>query len=833
MKTEYKVIVLSVAIGLVVWVIDALIDFLFFYKKSFQSVLIPDSLDFELYLRLVWILFFLIFGIVVSKVIAKHRISEEELLKFRLGIDRSADATFITDIDGNIVYVNPAFEQIYGFSKEEAFGKTPRILKSGVHPAEVYKHFWETLLAKKVVNGELVNKTKDGKLLNIEGSANPILDKDRNIIGFLAIQRDITKRKQAEDAIRESEEHYRKLVELSPDAIAIHSEGRIVFSNSAGAKLMGVADPEQLIGKSIMDFVHADYREIVNERVQKMMKEGKDVPLTEEKFIRFDGSIIDVEVSAIPFTYKGKRAMQVIVHDVTERKKTEEKIREQAALLDHAQEAIAVRDLEHNFIYWNRGSTRLYGWKEEEVTGKNAINLIYKTESSELIEANKSVMENGEWMGEMHQVTKEGKEVIVDSSWTLMHDSKGKPKSILIINTDITDKKRLETQLLRAQRMESIGTLAGGIAHDLNNVLTPIMLSLQLLKDKFTDEESQKLLDILERNSKRGADLIRQVLSFARGIEGERKTIQITNLITEIEKITKETFPKSIEVRTSVSGDIWTIIGDATQLHQVMMNLCVNARDAMPDGGILSIYAENFFIDENYARVNLEAKVGASIVITVSDTGIGIPHEDIDRIFEPFFTTKEFGKGTGLGLSTALAIVKSHGGFINVYSEVGKGSVFRIYLPAISAVEVPKVQEQQLKLYAGHGELILIVDDEAPIREVTSATLKANNYGALIANDGAEAVVLYTQNRDDVKLVLMDMAMPVMDGLASIRVLNKINPQLKIIAVSGLTEKDRTSKVTDYVHAFLPKPYNAEELLKTIYEVMNSKKETEQKQQPT
>jgi nitrogen-specific signal transduction histidine kinase/ActR/RegA family two-component response regulator len=400
---------------------------------------------------------------------------------------------------------------------------------------------------------------------------------------------------------------------------------------------------------------------------------------------------------------------------------------------------------------------------------------------------------------------------------------RGKPGSILIINTDITEKKKIEAQLLRAQRMESIGTLAGGIAHDLNNMLTPIMLSLELLKEKFKDEQSQKILTILERNSQRGADLLKQVLAFSHGVEGERTPLQAKHIILEIQQVAKETFPRNIEIRTDIPEDLFSIYGDATQLHQVIMNLCVNARDSMPDYGKLSITASNFFIDENYVRLHTEAKVGSYVVIAVSDTGIGIPPRILDRIFEPFFTTKKFGKGTGLGLSTALAIVKSHGGFINVYSEVGKGTTFRVYLPAIKT-EMQTVEEQQPELLNGQGELVLVAEDEDSVREVTFSILEAYGYKVLMANDGADAVALYAQNKDKIEVILMDMMMPVMDGHASIRAIRKINPMVKIIAVSGLAEKDKLEKIADTrVYAFLPKPYTVERLLKTIHEVLNAK----------
>ncbi|VVB84439.1 Methanogenesis regulatory histidine kinase FilI [uncultured archaeon] len=510
------------------------------------------------------------------------------------------------------------------------------------------------------------------------------------------------------------------------------------------------------------------------------------------------------------------------IEEAAERKLAEEKIREQSALLDKAHDAIGVWDLEQHFIYWNKGAEHLYGWAAEEIIGKNADELLYKEESARRIEAKKSVIEKGEWAGELYEVTKDGKEVIVESRWTMVRDDAGKPKSILVINTDITEKKKLEAQFLRAQRMESIGTLAGGIAHDLNNVLTPIMLSLQLLKDKYIDEDCQKLLDMLDRNTKRGADLIKQVLSFARGVEGERNPLQAKHIITEIEKVAKETFPRNIEIRTDIPKDLWRISGDATQLHQVIMNLCVNARDAMPSGGTLSITASNFFIDENYARMHTEAKVGSYIVIAVSDTGTGISPEVLDRIFEPFFTTKEHGKGTGLGLSTALGIVKSHGGFINVYSEVGKGTTFQVYLPAIKT-EIKDAGQHKLELPVGNGEFILVAEDEVSICEITCSTLEAYGYKVLTAEDGEQAVALYTENKDKIKIVLMDMMMPVMDGQTSIRAIRKINPEVKIIAVSGLSEKDRLANIAHYTNAFLPKPYTAEKLLKTMHEVLSAK----------
>ncbi len=498
-----------------------------------------------------------------------------------------------------------------------------------------------------------------------------------------------------------------------------------------------------------------------------------------------------------------------------ERKQSEQKIREQAALLDVATDAIIVRGLESQILFWNKGAQRLYGWSAAEAIGQNASELLYREIPAQLTQIQQILEETGSWQGELHQVTKCGKEIIVASRWTLVRDTENKPKSILVVNTDITQTKQLESQFLRAQRMESIGTLASGIAHDLNNVLTPIMMTAQLLETQLHDEYSKRLLPIMVTNAKRGAALVKQVLSFARGIEGKFTILQIKHLITEIRQIALETFPKSIHIYTDIPQDLGTVFGDATQLHQLLINLCVNARDAMPHGGLLSISADNFFIDENYAKMNLDAQVGHYIVVRVSDTGTGIPPEILDRIFEPFFTTKDIGKGTGLGLSTVIGIIKSHSGFVKVYSEVEKGTEFKVYLPAAEAIPTPQIEEVELP--RGHGELILVVDDEPAIRDITKTSLQTYNYKALTASDGIEAITIYAEHQQEISVVLTDMMMPTMDGLTTIRTLQKINPRVKIIAVSGLASSDKLTEVAKIgVKTFLAKPYTAKELLTTL-----------------
>jgi two-component system, cell cycle sensor histidine kinase and response regulator CckA len=386
------------------------------------------------------------------------------------------------------------------------------------------------------------------------------------------------------------------------------------------------------------------------------------------------------------------------------------------------------------------------------------------------------------------------------------------------IAEDITNRKLTEAVLRRTERLESLGTLTSGIAHDLNNVLTPIMGIVQLLPKKIgnMDDSTKRLLQILNDSTHRGADLVKQILSFARGVESKPTNIQIDDLLLEIQRIIQQSFPKNIELVIDSPPNLWSLSADVSMLHQVAINLCVNARDAMPDGGILSIAAENLAIDENYARMNVDARAGNYVVITVADTGTGIEFSILDRIFDPFFTTKDIGKGTGLGLSTVVGIVKSHRGFIDVNSEVGKGTRFKVYLPAtVTAEIIPTVVPTQPA--SGQGELILVVDDEVPIQVITTAMLETHGYCVMTASDGIEAIALYAQHQQEIGVVVMDMMMPNLDSLTIVRALRKLNPHVQIIAMSGLATSEVVAQtMAAGVKAFLSKPFTATELLNTI-----------------
>ena len=403
-----------------------------------------------------------------------------------------------------------------------------------------------------------------------------------------------------------------------------------------------------------------------------------------------------------------------------------------------------------------------------------------------------------------------------------VRDSNGKTLRIVGTAKDITEIKNLEAQYLRAQRMESIGTLAGGIAHDLNNVLAPIMMSIELLKMEERNPLRLELLNTLEGSAKRGADMVRQVLSFARGEEGQELEVRIGSLIKEIQKIVLDTFLKSIELRCDIPPGLWWVRGDPTQLHQVLLNLCVNARDAMPDGGTLTLSASNLMLDEQYAAMNIEAKPGPHVCIQVEDSGTGMTPEIMERLFEPFFTTKETGKGTGLGLPSSMVIVKGHGGFRRVSSEANVGTRFQIYLPAGTEPGAPENDTAIMDLPRGKGELVLVVDDETAVREITRQTLETFGYRVIPASDGAEATSIYANRRQEIAIVITDMMMPIMDGPTMIRGLLEMDPEVRIIAASGLNANSMVDMAANVsVKHFIPKPYTADTLLMILREALD------------
>ncbi|MFU8807193.1 MAG: ATP-binding protein, partial [Bradymonadaceae bacterium] len=424
---------------------------------------------------------------------------------------------------------------------------------------------------------------------------------------------------------------------------------------------------------------------------------------------------------------------------------------------------------------------------------------------------------------ELSQICKDGSSVTVEGRWTLVRDDDGKPHRILSINTDVTEKKKLLAQYLRAQRMEGIGTLAGGIAHDLNNVLAPIMLSLGLLRMQAGDAKTREILSDVEAAAQRGADMVRQILSYARGAERTNKAVDVEHSILEIEKVIRDTFPKNITFIKEIRADRRHVAGDPTQIHQVLLNLCVNSRDAMPRGGSLRVTVANLDLEADHAATLGAPSPGRYVRISVADSGIGMSAHIKRQLFDPFFTTKEVGRGTGLGLPTVESIMRSHGGFLNVESEPGVGTTFKVYFSAYEGEEVEVEIVETRENLRGAGELVLVIDDEASIRSIMARTLEGFGYRVITAIHGADAVAIVARRGEEVNVVLTDMTMPIMDGPTTIRALKRMQPDLRIIAISGLSAGGGQSMAietgADY---FLAKPFTSQSVLEVLYRALHS-----------
>lgn len=741
-------------------------------------------------------------------------------------LDSARLLSLVLDFEGRIVRFNRACEEATGYSFDDVRGRCLwEFVTASDQVESIRKAVGAVRAHQNPVRVEHHWPTKSGEKRLFVWAGVSLPSRSRNGDRVIMIGLDFPESRQADLALRQGQAQLASIIGSAMDSIiTIDRNQRIVLFNAA-AERMFRCPAASAIGKPIEQFIPARFRTAHREHVSLFDRTN----VTRRQMgelgaiwgLRADGAEFPIEASISQTDVDGEKFFTVIIRDITERKRAEEQLREQAEFLDGASDAIIVRDLQDRIVYWNRGAERLYGWTAAESVGTNIRDLYYKENIPQFEAAQRELMKEGKWTGHARHLTKSGTAIDVETRLTLMGDSDKKPKSVLVINTDITEQKKFEAQFLRAQRMESIGTLAGGIAHDINNILSPILLAVRMLQMKFTDDDSQRLLSVLHKSAERGGVMVKQMLEFARGVEGERIVLQLNHLIREITRTLAETLPKSIEVECFVPPTIWPVIGDPTQIHQVLLNLCVNARDAMPRGGTLSVKTENVTVDENYARMILDARPGQFVLISVTDTGTGIQPEILNRVFEPFFTTKEHGKGTGLGLSTVLGIVKSHNGFVSVYSEPGKGTQFRTYFPAAESALTAQVGEEHSEVAGGNGELVLVVDDEMAIREITKTTLETFGYKALTASDGTEAIALYAQNKDAIAVVLTDMMMPYLDGAATIRALQKMNPSVKIIASSGLADEGKAAEAANAgVRIFLSKPYTADDLLNALATIL-------------
>ena len=634
--------------------------------------------------------------------------------------------------------------------------------------------------------------------------------------------------KRTEELV-ESEERFRQFAEQSSEVfwfVGLNPE-RVLYVSPAGEKLWGLPTERFYQDPRIwITSLHPDDHARVWSAFEAVLLGQSARFEAEYRIIRPDGSIRWVLTSGTPIRNANGEIFRIggMTKEITERKSAEENnVRSLALLratLDSTADGILTIGADSQILSFNETFAKMWRIRPDLLVGNND-NVAIQCVLDQL-----QTPEN--FLAKVRHLYDHP----LEESFDVLNFKDGRvferfSRPMLVEGhsigrvwsfRDITERKKIEAQFMRAQRMESIGTLAGGIAHDLNNILAPIMMSIDILKTTVEHPQAKEILETIGVSAKRGADIVRQVLSFARGLESERLEVQPKHLLKDLENIIKDTFPKDIRLQFSIPDNTWTIWGDPTQVHQILLNLCVNARDAMPNGGHLTVRVENCVLDEQYVAMNIQAKAGRYVQISVTDSGMGIPPELVDKIFEPFFTTKDLNKGTGLGLSTVMAIVKGHEGVINVYSEPGKGTTFKVYLPAAeTSGEALKKQTQLVSPPRGNGETVLVVDDEASILTTTSQTLQAFGYQVLTATDGAHAMAVYAKHESKIAAVLTDMMMPVMDGPATIHALMRMNPAVKIIAASGLNANGSVAKASGAgVKHFLTKPYTAGTLLKTM-----------------
>ena len=622
--------------------------------------------------------------------------------RFKLIARATNDVFWDWDLETNAAWRSEGASEAFGYPPEELVSDINfwinRIhpddrerVQQSIHTAiRTGKEFWRE---------EYRFLCRDGRYAEVLDRGYVVHDANGKPVRMVGALSDISKQREMEARIREERNLLRALIDNLPDYIyAKDLAGRKTLSNAADVRALGCKSEAEVLGKTDFDFFPGELAQKLFEDDMEVLKGNLHIN-REERVVNAKGEVFWTLTTKVPRRDAAGNIIGLVGggRDITREKEAELKLMAERNLLrtviDNLPDCIYAKDAQMRKIMLNAGDLKNMGLKTEaEAIGKTDFDLFPRDIAAAFFADDQAVMKTGQPV-----VNREEKVVRPDGEvrWLLTtkvpwRDANGNVIGLVGIGRDITDKKHLEEQFLRAQRMESIGRLATGIAHDLNNILAPILISTALLRQKIQDDEGVAMLTRLESNAKRGADIIKQVLGFGRGLEGQRAPVNPQLLIKDVIRITTETFSRSIQVETDVAADACFVSGDVTQLHQVLLNLCVNARDAMPKGGKLNLRARNFTADNHFVSLNPDAKPGAYVLFEVTDTGHGIEPEIRDRIFEPFFTTKELGKGTGLGLSTALSIVKSHGGFILVESEVQKGSRFQVYLPAMPKADVEK-----------------------------------------------------------------------------------------------------------------------------------------------
>ncbi len=776
-------------------------------------------------------------GAVVSLVSVLQDVTEQQIIhqgliesegRYRALFDGSPTPIYVFDnITLKFLAVNRIGLTKYGYTLDEFLAlKWLDIRPQSEIPGAM--RIWRE--AKETGRGFSRHQCKDGTIFDVEVAWHSIQFDGRP--ARVVIVQDVTESRRAEERIRENEEKFRSTFEQAALGMAhISTGGRWMRVNQKLCEILGYT-PGNLIKKTFQEITLPEDQSAGSELKHRLLGAEPDSATMEMRCIQANGSAIWAKVAtSLVRTPEGAPSYYIIMlEDVSQAKKAEQELQRREArfraLTENSADRTIILDAGGLVTYVSNSSTRIFGYSPGEITGLPAMEFVHPDDLTGAINSfEKLVREPGGFAQFRYRARhKDGRYLWVDCRAFNALDNLS-VEGVVLNERDITEIKAMEEQFLRAQRLESVGTLASGIAHDLNNILAPILMSAPMLRMDLDEAMRENLVSTIEGSARRGAEIVRQILTFTRGIAGERLLLQPTHLLKEVCHIAQETFPKNVTIMPQHGLQTWPVYGDPTQLHQLLMNMALNARDAMPNGGTLILGAENVHVDEQFAATLRNGiQPGNYVACTVTDSGTGIPAPIHERIFDPFFTTKEVGKGTGLGLSTVIGIVRSHNGALSLESEVGKGAKFTIYLPAMPGESVAEKEGSVPEEAPGNGELILLVDDEKGVLEMSRLVLERNGYQIETALDGIEALAFFAKHSDLVKLVITDIHMPNFDGICLIKAMRQLSPKVPIIGSTGQTSGGEEEKVRDLgVNRFLKKPYSKRQLLCAAGELIAAK----------
>jgi PAS domain S-box-containing protein len=768
-------------------------------------------------------------GITLALLFHERNLSEQSLRQaeenLRLLTANLSEMVLAYDMNRKLVYANPAVEKLTGYSvaslRREQF-------ICWVHPEDRTRMLghWDGLFhGGAFAEEEYRLITKDGRQRWAAASWGPILDDNGRQVGVQGSEHDISDRKTAEDALRKSEERFHTLFENAGDAILITQNDRIIDCNARALEVFGCPARDRILGRHPYEFSPQfqpngrDSREFATEKVTAALAGGAQC--FEWTHTKLDGTVFSAEVS-LTAVGPGSTLLQGLVRDITERKRAEEAQRRLVTAVEQAAETIVITDPTGAILYANPAFETSTGFTRAEALGQNPSILKSGKQDAEFYRNMWTMLVAGQvWSGRFINKRKDGTLYEEEANISPVRDTTGRIINYVAVKRDITREVALEEQYRQAQKMESIGRLAGGVAHDFNNLLTVINgYSQMLLSNVNAGDPLRDSLEEIHKAGERAAGLTRQLLAFSRKQVLEPRRLDVNRVVEEMRPMLERLVGEDVEVRVGIHAEGGTIHADPHQLEQVVMNLVVNARDAMPGVGKLLLETANVERDESYVRAHPGARVGHFVMLSVNDTGVGMDEETKNRIFEPFFTTKGVGRGTGLGLSMVQGIVAQSGGYIEVYSEKGKGTSFKIYLPAAAEAAAGAGKATAVPAPGGQ-ETVLVVEDQAEVRKYAVAVLKRYGYRVMPVESAREALLVCERERID--LVLTDVVMPHVSGRELADRLEILRPGIKVLFMSGYTDNViEHHGVLEEGAKFIQKPFSPEELAAKVRMALGS-----------